>query len=104
MAAPTSLTQIDLSPLPGKSYFNCEREWREEFIYFLMTDRFQDSKARVPVTGAGRSVGVAAGNDFYGGTIAGVKNNLAYIAGLGCTAIWLSPVLEANSYHGYDKQ
>jgi glycosidase len=102
MAAPTSLTQIDLSPLPGKSYFNCEREWREEFIYFLMTDRFQDSKARVPVTGAGRSVGVAAGNDFYGGTIAGVKNNLAYIAGLGCTAIWLSPVLEANSYHGYD--
>ena len=102
MAAPTSLKQIDLSPLPGKSYFNCEREWREDFIYFLMTDRFQDSAARVPVTGAARSVGVATGNSFYGGTIRGVTNNLAYIAGLGCTAIWLSPVLEANSYHGYD--
>jgi glycosidase len=102
MAAPTSLKQIDLSPLPGKTYFNSEREWREEFIYFLMTDRFQDSTARVPVSGTARSVGVAAGGDFYGGTIRGVKNNLAYIAGLGCTAIWLSPVLEANSYHGYD--
>jgi glycosidase len=102
MAAPTSLKQIDLSPLPGKTYFNCEREWREDFIYFLMTDRFQDSTARVPVTGAARSVGVATGNSFYGGTIRGVTNNLAYIAGLGCTAIWLSPVLEANSYHGYD--
>ena len=102
MAAPTSLKQIDLSPLPGKSYFNSEREWREEFIYFLMTDRFQDSTARVPVSGTERSVGVAAGGDFYGGTIRGVMNNLAYIAGLGCTAIWLSPVLEANSYHGYD--
>ena len=102
MAAPTSLKQIDLSPLPGKSYFNCEREWREDFIYFLMTDRFQDSAARVPVTGTARSVGVATGNSFYGGTIRGVTNNLAYIAGLGCTAIWLSPVLEANSYHGYD--
>ena len=100
MAAPTSLQQIDLSPLPGKQYFSCEREWREEFIYFLITDRFQDSKARVPAGGTARSVCFAAGGDFYGGTIRGVKNNLAYIAGLGCTAIWLSPVLEANSYHG----
>ncbi|HTD95559.1 MAG TPA: alpha-amylase family glycosyl hydrolase [Edaphobacter sp.] len=102
MAAPTSLQQIDLSHPPGKKYFNCEREWREDFIYFLMTDRFQDSKTRVPVGGAARSVGLATDNSFYGGTIRGVTNNLAYIAGLGCTAIWLSPVLEANSYHGYD--
>jgi glycosidase len=102
MPTPTSLQQIDLSPLPGKTYFNFEREWREEFIYFAMTDRFQDAKARVPAAGAGRSAGIAAGDVFYGGTISGVTNNLAYVAGLGCTAIWLSPVFEANSYHGYD--
>ncbi len=102
MAAFTSLQQIDLSPLPGKHYFNCEREWREDFVYFLMTDRFQDAQARTPVGGTGRSAGFAADGGFYGGTIRGVTDNLAYIAGLGCTAIWLSPVMEANSYHGYD--
>ncbi|WP_433967981.1 alpha-amylase family glycosyl hydrolase [Tunturiibacter gelidiferens] len=102
MSVLTSLTDVDLSPIPGKEYFNFEREWREEFIYFAMTDRFQDSANRIATTIAGRSIGVAAGGDFYGGTIRGVTNNLAYIAGLGCTAIWLSPVLEANSYHGYD--
>lgn len=102
MADPTSLTQIDLLPVPGKKYFNCEREWREDFVYFLISDRFQDSKKRTPVAGKERSVGVPAGDAFYGGTLQGITKNLAYIAGLGCTAIWLSPVLEANSYHGYD--
>lgn len=28
--------------------------------------------------------------------IAGIANSLAYIAGLGCTAIWLSPIFENN--------
>jgi alpha-amylase len=43
-------------------------------------------------------------DDFYGGTIKGVTQNLDYIAGLGCTAIWLSPVFENNpgAYHGYN--
>jgi glycosidase len=49
-------------------------------------------------------VGIATPNSFYGGSIRGVTRNLDYIAGLGCTAIWLSPVFENNSdaYHGYD--
>ncbi len=104
MSSPTSIRQIDLSPLPGKTYFSIDREWREEFIYFLMTDRFHDSAARSSVVQAARSAGFPAGNTFYGGTINGVTNHLDYVAGLGCTAIWLSPVFEnnANSYHGYD--
>ena len=31
-----------------------------------------------------------------------MKQHLDYIAGLGCTAIWLSPIFETNAYHGYD--
>jgi glycosidase len=56
------------------------------------------------VTGAGRSAGIATPNSFYGGTIKGVTRHLDYIAGLGCTAIWLSPVFENNpgAYHGYN--
>jgi glycosidase len=101
---PTSIAELDLSPPVGKKYFNTAREWREEFIYFLMIDRFHDDTARSPAPGTGRSAGVQTPNDFYGGTIKGVTRNLDYIAGLGCTAIWLSPVFENNAgaYHGYN--
>jgi len=100
----TSITQLDLSPPPGKTYFNIPREWREEFIYFLLVDRFHDDTARAPVLGRDRSAGIATPDDFYGGKIRGITRNLDYIAGLGCTAIWLSPIFEnnGNAYHGYN--
>jgi hypothetical protein len=62
MSVLTSLKDVALSPLAGKVYFNSDREWREEFIYFAMTDRFQDSANRVPPTRSGRSPGVAVPN------------------------------------------
>lgn len=102
MAAPTSVADLDLSPIPGKTYFSSPREWREEFIYFVFVDRFHDDQVRTPPTGTGRTKGFDTSDDFYGGKIKGITNNLNYIAGLGCTAIWLSPVLACNSYHGYD--
>jgi alpha-amylase len=93
-----------LTPLPGKTYFTIDREWREEFIYFLLVDRFQDDADRAPVKKQGRSSGIETPDDFYGGKIKGITRNLDYIAGLGCTAIWLSPVFENNphAYHGYN--
>lgn len=104
MPDPVSLDQIDLSPIPGKEYFNFAREWREEFIYFLLVDRFHDGQARSHVQQSGRSQGIATPDRFYGGTICGITENLDYIAGLGCTAIWVSPVFENNgeAYHGYN--
>ncbi|HEX3903708.1 MAG TPA: alpha-amylase family glycosyl hydrolase [Polyangia bacterium] len=104
MAGPQSVAAVDLSPLPGKTYVNIEREWREEFIYFLMVDRFHDGLPRGAISQAGRSLGISAGAGFYGGKIKGITKNLDYIAGLGCTAIWLSPVFENNAgaYHGYN--
>lgn len=101
-----SVADIVLTPIPGKKYFNTIREWREDFIYFVMVDRFHDSNVRTPTSlGNARSVGITApDNAFYGGTIRGIKEHLDYIAGLGCTAVWLSPVFENNpgAYHGYD--
>src|SRR5262245_30819691 len=104
MADPISVNDIDLTPTAGKTYFSIDREWREEFIYFLMVDRFQDDVVRPVVGGSGRATGLATPNSFYGGTIKGITKNLDYIAGLGCTAIWLSPLFEnnADAYHGYD--
>src|SRR5437764_6594301 len=102
MATPTSIREIELAPISGKSYFQAFREWREEFIYFLMVDRFHDGQNRSPTKKAARTPGVATPDDFYGGKINGITRNLDYIAGLGCTAIWLSPPFVTNRYYGYD--
>jgi glycosidase len=104
MPGPQSVKEIDLTPVPGKRYFSSDREWREEFIYFLMVDRFQDDVPRPVAGGPSRSTGISTPNTFFGGKINGITRNLDYIAGLGCSAIWLSPVFENNpdSYHGYD--
>jgi hypothetical protein len=59
MADPTNLSEIDLTPIPGKTYFNLEREWREEFIYFALIDRFHDDQVRTPVLQPGRSNGIS---------------------------------------------
>ncbi|MGV3639611.1 MAG: alpha-amylase family glycosyl hydrolase [Adhaeribacter sp.] len=102
-----SIHDINLLPKSDKSYWrNCHREWREEFIYFLMVDRFHDNHVRKAKVQKGRSPGFGTSGQlrkFYGGTIKGITNHLDYIKGLGCTALWLSPVLEndENTYHGY---
>ena len=55
----------------------------------------------------------AAGVGWVGGTLAGVRSKLGYLARLGVTALWVSPVLTqaapapgavASNYHGYATQ
>ena len=41
-------------------------------------------------------------NDFYGGNFKGIIEKLDYIASLGVTEIYLSPIFEASSNHRYD--
>ncbi|WP_129627948.1 alpha-amylase family glycosyl hydrolase [Candidatus Oscillochloris fontis] len=41
-------------------------------------------------------------NGFYGGTLAGVIEQIDQIAALGVTLIWLSPIFSSPSHHGYD--
>lgn len=102
-----SIQEIDLKPKAGKKYWrNCHREWREEFIYFLLVDRFHDDKERFTLKGNQRHRGYGSSGELQstcGGTIKGITKHLDYIHDLGCTALWLSPVFENNpeSYHGY---
>jgi glycosidase len=102
-----SIKDIDLSAKPGKKYWvNCHREWREEFIYFILIDRFHDSNKRHTVEFDTRHSGFGDSEQLTkqcGGTISGIVDHLDYIKNLGCTAIWLSPVFKNNpeAYHGY---
>jgi cyclomaltodextrinase len=71
-------------------------DWaRDAVMYHIFVDRFNP--------GGGKTF--AKGNDlrgFYGGAIRGVTEKLDYIASLGATAIWLSPIFASPSHHGYD--
>jgi len=112
MPEPRSIHDIDLRPIPGKTYWSDDREWREEFIYFLMVDRFHDDAVRRPAGGPERGRGDGTPEllrRFCGGTLRGIIRHLDYIRNLGCTALWLSPIFEnddapdrdSGSYHGY---
>jgi alpha-amylase len=112
MPEPRSIKEVDLRPIPGKQYWSCDREWREEFIYFLLVDRFQDDLERLPRRGPERALGGGRPEQlrrFCGGTLGGITRHLDYIQDLGCTAVWLSPIFEnddapdrhAGTYHGY---
>lgn len=84
------------------SSFPSPIDWRDECIYFLMVDRFNNPVAaprHQPFDDPGFY-------GFQGGNFTGIQNQLAYIKGLGAGAIWLSPVLknvpfEDGTYHGY---
>lgn len=68
---------------------------REALIYHVFVDRFNP--------GAGRAFANPGDlRGFYGGTLRGVTEKLDYIASLGATAIWLSPIFASPSHHGYD--
>ena len=77
-------------------------DWRDQWIYFLMVDRFNNSLApplHQPFDDPNFS-------GFQGGNFAGIQQQLPYIKGLGAGSIWLSPVLtnvlnEPGTYHGY---
>lgn len=82
--------------------FPSPADWRDEIIYFLMVDRF-NNPAAPPVHQPYDDPTYA---QYQGGNFAGVQAQLSYIKSLGAGAIWLSPVLknlpfDSGSYHGY---
>jgi glycosidase len=121
---PTSLSDVDL---PRRRDFHASPgDWRDEVLYFLLVDRFSDGheaarplldradlardRPNAPDGQAWRwdRWAQSGGERFQGGTISGVESKLDYLAGLGVSAIWLSPVFKQrghiDSYHGYGLQ
>jgi glycosidase len=89
-----------LDPDPAKRPFPSPSDWRDQPIYFLMLDRF-NNPTRPPNGTWNEPFG-----SFQGGTFDGVRAQLEYIKQLGFGAIWLSPVQknlqwEGFTYHGY---
>ncbi|MBI5043030.1 MAG: alpha-amylase [Nitrospirae bacterium] len=106
---PKKLSEIAFKPSIG--VFPSPSDWRDQFIYHLLVDRFDSGEPDIPpynpnTTHVGRVD--SEGEKWQGGTLNGITERLDYIKRLGCTAIWLSPIFknrkEANTYHGYGIQ
>lgn len=65
-------------------------DWRDQIIYFLMIDRFNDGDSSNNDQGTGE-FDPTSDKKFSGGDIAGVQQKLDYIAGLGATTVWMTP-------------
>jgi glycosidase len=44
------------------------------------------------------------GRDYFGGDLAGITEKLDYLADLGVTVLYLNPIFDSASNHGYDTQ
>ena len=78
-------------------------DWREEVIYQLLVDRFANGDA-----GNDFNVDLSAPGKWHGGDWKGVEDKLDYLADLGVTTLWISPVVKNvetdagfDGYHGY---
>jgi len=91
------------------------QDFKKQVIYQIVTDRFYngDTTNDNPLESPGLFDGTRTNwQAYWGGDFAGIQHQLAYIRGLGATAIWISPVvnnenLNTNSsgvsapYHSY---
>jgi glycosidase len=84
-------------------------DWRDQVIYFVMTDRFADGDASNNDQGAGEFK-PGDGSRYQGGDLVGLRQRLPYIRGLGATALWITPPVanqwlspggQSSGFHGY---
>ncbi len=84
-------------------------DWRDQIIYFVMTDRFADGEPGNNNQGAGEFAAGRA-DRYNGGDLRGLAQCLDYVQGLGATALWITPPVanqwldpsgQHAGYHGY---
>ena len=71
-------------------------DWaRQAVIYHVFVDRFYPGQGRDWLQ-TGDLLG------FCGGTLWGLAEKMDYVASLGATCLWLSPIFPSPTHHGYD--
>ncbi|MEL6820219.1 MAG: alpha-amylase family glycosyl hydrolase, partial [Calditrichota bacterium] len=84
-------------------------DWRDQVIYFIMIDRFNDGDTTNNDMGMGE-YDPEDERKFSGGDLKGITEKLDYIQELGATSIWITPPvanqwwnpgIQFGGYHGY---
>ncbi|MDY7226087.1 alpha-amylase family glycosyl hydrolase [Hyalangium rubrum] len=98
------------SPVPPTDSLHvASPDWRDQILYFVMTDRFANGDPSNDNQGAGE-FDPANGAKYSGGDLKGLLEKLDYIQGLGATGVWITPpvanqwwdpLVNYGGYHGY---
>ena len=107
------LFSIILAPLTASR----AADFKREVIYQIITDRFFDGSStnNNPAQSSGLYDSTKTNwRAYWGGDLAGIQQKMSYLAGMGVTAIWISPPVDnlntnipdgsgnpTASYHGY---
>ncbi|HBG36825.1 MAG TPA: alpha-amylase, partial [Treponema sp.] len=100
----SSLEQVDTADLHVAS-----PDWREQILYFILTDRFNDGNPKNSNQKKGEYDPLSEAK-YQGGDLQGIIDKIDYIKGLGATAIWITPpvanqwwdpMVNYGGYHGY---
>ena len=106
---PELRSEPDFKP---SSLFISEAEFRQEFIYFIIVDRFYDGTAdqeeRAGVWDRGERAGLLDKTwmdwgKYWGGNLQGIIDKVDYLKSLGVTAVWLSPLFEQVDDMQFDR-
>ncbi|MBC6971536.1 alpha-amylase [Bacillus sp. Xin] len=73
-----------------------KREWKDEVIYSIMVDRFNNGDAKND-----RQLDVGNLEGYQGGDIQGIIKRIDYIKDMGFSAIMLSPIFKSETYDGH---
>ena len=93
------------------------QDFKKQVIYQIVTDRFVDGDTAND--NPSQSAGLFDSTQtnwfaYWGGDLAGIQAKMAYLKGMGVTAIWISPTVDnenlnmnssspiSSPYHGYD--
>jgi glycosidase len=116
-----SISEIDLSDNANQSYYPSPQDWEDLILYFLIVDRFSDSKEtkenqfasekdrdNALTNEQSEQEWLHSGSKWTGGTLKGLISKIPYLKSLGISAIWVSPIFQQVSfeetYHGYGIQ
>ncbi len=107
--SPKDIKELIKKGVGIEKYHPSPHDWRDHFVYSLLVDRFNDHRVSFQsyIKGKTRAVEreISEGDKWQGGTLKGITEKLDYIKGLGCSAIWLSPIFKnRDTYHGYGIQ
>jgi len=97
------LTSVINTASPSSYVPKIDGDWRDDIIYFVLTDRFEDGDVT-------NNMDVNKGDlrRYHGGDLQGIINKMDYLKDIGISTIWISPVIdnqtsfiESDGYHGY---
>lgn len=76
--------------------------WVKDAVFYqIVPDRFHNGDPRNDPPGAEPWGGRSTAHNYFGGDLAGILQKLDYLAELGVTALYLTPIFDADRNHKY---